>query len=260
MIKLIASDLDGTLLCNYQQDVPQEILDTIRALHEKGIIFVAASGRQYANIRRLFSPLGFDIPYIAENGSLCVYKEEVLSTGEIPAPVIKNILDSLMEYREIYHTGHVILSLKETYYTDSTDDQFNDYMLNTMHNHITYVPDLYSVQSTILKAAICDFNGTKNPDPFFRDRLGDQIRVATSAAHWIDFIAPNANKGTALAQLLDKFNIKKEECIRFGDQQNDLEMLKQAGVSYAMKSATREVAMQADHVLDSVLQVLQSLL
>ena len=76
MIKLVASDLDGTLLHNYQQTVPKEIYDTIKALHEKGIIFTAASGRQYANIRRLFAPLGFDIPYIAENGSMCVYKEE----------------------------------------------------------------------------------------------------------------------------------------------------------------------------------------
>ena len=46
MIKLVASDLDSTLLHNYQQTVPKEIYDTIKALHEKGIIFTAASGRQ----------------------------------------------------------------------------------------------------------------------------------------------------------------------------------------------------------------------
>lgn len=112
MIKLVASDLDGTLLHNYQQTVPKEIYDTIKALHEKGIIFTAASGRQYANIRRLFAPLGFDIPYIAENGSMCVYKEEVLATGLTPSKTIRHILDALMEYRKIYHTGHCILSVK----------------------------------------------------------------------------------------------------------------------------------------------------
>ena len=48
MIKLIASDLDGTLLHDYQQTVPEDIYDTIRALHDKGILFTAASGRQYA--------------------------------------------------------------------------------------------------------------------------------------------------------------------------------------------------------------------
>ena len=122
MIKLVASDLDGTLLHNYQQTVPKEIYDTIKALHEKGIIFTAASGRQYANIRRLFAPLGFDIPYIAENGSMCVYKEEILATGLTPSKTIRHILDALMEYRKIYHTGHCILSVKDTYYSDSTDE------------------------------------------------------------------------------------------------------------------------------------------
>ena len=141
MIKLVASDLDGTLLHNYQQTVPKEIYDTIKALHEKGIIFTAASGRQYANIRRLFAPLGFDIPYIAENGSMCVYKEEILATGLTPSKTIRHILDALMEYRKIYHTGHCILSVKDTYYSDSTDERFIDYMENDMHNIVTYVPD-----------------------------------------------------------------------------------------------------------------------
>ena len=126
MIKLVASDLDGTLLHNYQQTVPKEIYDTIKALHEKGIIFTAASGRQYANIRRLFAPLGFDIPYIAENGSMCVYKEEILATGLTPSKTIRHILDALMEYRKIYHTGHCILSVKDTYYSDSTAERLKN--------------------------------------------------------------------------------------------------------------------------------------
>ena len=260
MIKLIASDLDGTLLRNYQQNVPQEILDTITQLHKKGILFVAASGRQYANIRTLFSPLGFDIPYIAENGSLCVYREEVLATGEVPAPTIAHILDGLMAYRERFHTGHCILSVKDTYYTDSTDERFIDYMLHTMHNDITYVPDLYSVNVPLLKAAICDFNGTKDLEPFFREKVGKEIRVATSADHWIDFIAPNANKGTALSVLMEKFHIRKDECVCFGDQQNDVEMLKCAGTSYAMDTASPEVAAHADHTISSVLPVLRSFL
>ena len=249
MIKLIASDLDGTLLHDYQQTVPEDIYDTIRALHDKGILFTAASGRQYANIRRLFSPLGFDIPYIAENGSLCIYKEEV-----------RHILDVLMEYRKIYHTGHCILSVKDTYYSDSTDERFIDYMENDMHNIVTYVPDLYAVKEPIIKAAICDFNGTQNLAPFFQERIGNEISVVTSADHWIDFIAPNANKGSALKVLMKKFGIKKEECICFGDQQNDIEMLKAAGTAYVMATGHPLAKKAADYVVDSPLPVMQGLL
>ena len=222
MIKLVASDLDGTLLHNYQQTVPKEIYDTIKALHEKGIIFTAASGRQYANIRRLFAPLGFDIPYIAENGSMCVYKEEILATGLTPSKTIRHILDALMEYRKIYHTGHCILSVKDTYYSDSTDERFIDYMENDMHNIVTYVPDLYAIKEPIIKAAICDFGGTKNLEPFFHKRIGDEI------------------------------------C--FGDQQNDIEMLKAAGTAYVMATGHPLAKKAADYVVESPLPVMQGLL
>ena len=57
MIRLIASDLDGTLLQNGAQVLSPEIFKLIPALKKKGIHFIAASGRQYANLRRLFAPL-----------------------------------------------------------------------------------------------------------------------------------------------------------------------------------------------------------
>lgn len=256
MIKLIASDLDGTLLKDYEQEINPEIYELIKKLKDRGILFVPASGRQYANIRRLFAPLGYEIPYIAENGSLCIYKDEIFSTGEIPPETIRHILDILMDYRQEYKTGHCILSVKDTYYTDSDDEEFMDYMIGTMGNIVTQVPDLYDIHEPILKAAVCDFGGTENLSPFFSERLKDEIRVATSASHWIDFIAPNANKGTALKALMDHFGIHKDECICFGDQQNDIEMLKLAGTSYAMSTAAPGVTEHADHVIDSVASVL----
>ena len=81
MIKLIASDLDGTLLQNGAQELTPRAVSLVRKLTEKGIYFVAASGRQYANERRLFAPVRDDISYIAENGSVCIHKGKVISRG-----------------------------------------------------------------------------------------------------------------------------------------------------------------------------------
>ena len=78
MIKLIASDLDGTLLQNNAQELNPEMFDIIWKLKEKGIHFIAASGRQYASMRRLFEPVKDEISYITENGSLCIHKGETL--------------------------------------------------------------------------------------------------------------------------------------------------------------------------------------
>ena len=77
MIKLVASDLDGTLLLNGAQQLPEEIFPLIRELKKLGILFVAASGRQYPNMRRLFDPVADEMAFICENGALAVRNEKV---------------------------------------------------------------------------------------------------------------------------------------------------------------------------------------
>lgn len=80
MIKLIASDLDGTLLQNEAQELTPRAIELIRALTQKGVHFVAASGRQYANERLLFHEIKDDISYIAEK------RFSVHSSGESYLP------------------------------------------------------------------------------------------------------------------------------------------------------------------------------
>ena len=98
MIKLIASDLDGTLLQNEAQELTPRAIELIRALTQKGVHFVAASGRQYANERLLFHEIKDDISYIAENGSLCIYNEETISKGIIEQDLAYRILDEVAKY------------------------------------------------------------------------------------------------------------------------------------------------------------------
>ena len=83
MIKLIASDLDGTLLLNKAQTLPDDLFPLIRELNELGIRFVAASGRQYPNMKRLFAPVASDISFICENGALAVEKGPGSLSGSI---------------------------------------------------------------------------------------------------------------------------------------------------------------------------------
>ena len=83
MIKLIASDLDGTLLQKGAQTVSRQAIELIEKLLDNGIHFTAASGRQYNNLRRLFAPFADRISYIAENGSLCIHNGQMLSRSSI---------------------------------------------------------------------------------------------------------------------------------------------------------------------------------
>ena len=96
MIKMVASDLDGTLLLNKAQSLPEEIFPLIRKLKEMGILFVAASGRQYPNMKRMFAPVASEIAYISENGALAVDQEEVLYQDSFDRKVAAEIIEAII--------------------------------------------------------------------------------------------------------------------------------------------------------------------
>ena len=203
MRKLVASDLDGTLLQNGAQELTPRALDLVRRLTEKGIVFVASSGRQYDNEVNLFKPVKDQISYIAENGSICIHKGNVISRTVIAPELIRRTID------EVKKDGpHII-------------DKY-------LHH---------------LKA-----------------KFSSEIKVVTSGNIWIDFIAPGTNKGTALLKLLDVLQIRPEECMAFGDQYNDVEMLQTVGTSYAMSNSAPGISYYSTYVTDSVEDVLEDLL
>ena len=87
MIRLIASDIDGTLLQNGAAEIPPEIFDHIRRLEKKGVLFCPASGRQYTSLRRLFAPVADRVPFLCENGAV------VYGPGS-PGPILsKTVMD-----------------------------------------------------------------------------------------------------------------------------------------------------------------------
>ena len=258
MIKYIASDLDGTILQNGAQQIPTEYFDLIHMLKENNIRFIAASGRQYHSIRHLFEPVKDDISYICENGSLCIHNGYVISRGLIDRCLGLRIIDAGREYNEKHRECHTLISCESRHYTDSKNKDFTDHMRYVLNNDIEVVKDLYDIEEPFLKLAICDFEGTEKLAPFLEERFSSDIRTATAGFEWVDFIAPNANKGIALSSLLNHLHIQPEEGITFGDQYNDIEMLKLAGTSYAMKTAAPGVEKYANHVTDSVINTVRA--
>lgn len=256
MIRYIASDLDGTLLADGAQNITPEIFDLILKLKKQGVQFIAASGRQYHSIRRLFNPVKDMISYITENGSLCIHEGQVVSRGLIGRALGLEIIQAGREYGDC----HTLLSCESRHYTDSKNDAFIYHMRNVLHNDIAVVDDLCQVEEPFLKLAICDFHGTQNLDPFLKERFSDKIRVVTAGREWVDFLAPDADKGKALAALLAHLGIPAEDGIAFGDQYNDIEMLRFAGIGYAMETAAPGVADYADRVTGSVAEVLETII
>lgn len=84
MIKLIASDLDGTLLYGRENSVSEEMFELIREMKRQGILFAAASGRQYANLKKLFAPVWKDMAFICENGAVVFYEDRLIAQRVLP--------------------------------------------------------------------------------------------------------------------------------------------------------------------------------
>lgn len=260
MIRYIASDLDGTLLPDNGKDLNPRIFEMILKLKEKGIYFIAASGRQYQSMRRLFAPVQDDISYICENGSLCIKDRQVISRGEIDRELGLRILEAGQDFNRTYGGCNDLISCESRHYTTSLDPRYLHHMRHVICNEIEVIDDPSTLHEPFLKLAFCDFNGNSTLAKYMTEHFAAEIQPVTSSVYWLDFLAPNANKGIALANLLQSLAIDPKDGIAFGDQFNDVDMLKLAGTAYVMKTCAPGMQSYADHVIENVPDVLGRLL
>lgn len=261
MIKLVASDIDGTLLPEGTDRINPEIFEMIRALKAKGIMFAAASGRQYASMRYVFEPVADDIIFIAENGSNVMCRGRNMSSSFIDRKLAEELLMCL----RAQENTDIILSTPETLYLETPKPEFRAFLEEGYHNRVERVEDLLPYCSRTNKLAIYRKNGVDELETQMQERFGGRLNVAVSGSVWIDFMNFSVDKGQALATIQELMNISVEETMAFGDNCNDIGMLRQARESYAVANAHPQLKETAKHIAppqeeDGVLQVMRSLL
>ena len=254
MIKLIASDLDGTLLQNGAESLNPEMFDIILKLKAKGILFVAASGRQYPSMKRLFLPVWRDIVFIGENGALVLYRDEVLVKKPVPREMGQHII------RDIQALGHeAVVSCKDYSYIAAGNPAFRDYLTQSLGNSMAVADDLLSLDGEYLKisAYVSQKNALKVASEY-QARWGKKLHVAVAGKTWVDHGV--ACKGDALEALKARLGLERGEMMAFGDNFNDESMLRAVEHSYAMANAHESIKNISAHVCTRVEDTLQSLL
>jgi Cof subfamily protein (haloacid dehalogenase superfamily) len=255
MTKLIASDIDGTLLQNGKRELDPQLFDVIMALKKKGIAFVAASGRPFSNLRKIFAPVKDDIYYIAENGTLYYYKA-LECTCEIERPDGIEILKFIKDDTNC----EILLATANMSYTESKNIEYIDYIRNVIKYDLTVVDDITKVTDPFIKIAVCDTRGIVNSFDCYYEKFSQKFSVVTSGNIWLDIIPKNASKGAALTKLLKKLCIDPKDIISFGDQYNDIEMIKLSGKGYAVESGQEKVKECADAICKDPLSVMKDIL
>ncbi|MDY3917727.1 MAG: HAD family hydrolase [Candidatus Limivivens sp.] len=233
MIKLIASDLDGTLLLNGAQTLNPGTVELIHELTGQGRIFAAASGRQYANLQRLFAGVEKEIAYICENGALVMYRDEVVEKHTIDRETGQEILKAMME-RE---GAEALLSGVNTSYIQPKNPSYADHMKYVVKNNVTIVEDILKTEEPYLKISVYEKDGINNSEGYWKERFSDRVTVVTSGNAWLDTMPKGVHKGTAIKSLMKKLNVRPEEVLALGDNDNDIEMLEEVTFSFAMEKA-----------------------
>ena len=233
MIKLIACDLDGTLLLNGAQELRRETPELIKRLRKQGRIFVAASGRQYPNLQRLFAPVKEEIVYIAENGALVIDSGEIIFRHEVDREQGQWILKRIMATEG----AEALLSGVHTSYIQPKDQSYARHLKEVVKNNVTVVEDILKTEEPYLKIALYEKTGVQDSIKFWQDKFDGKINVVTSGNVWLDVIPEGVNKGSALDILGKRLGISPPEMMAVGDNYNDREMLEYAGYSVAMKNA-----------------------
>ncbi|MEE2772892.1 MAG: HAD family hydrolase [Bacteroidota bacterium] len=235
MIKLIVTDMDGTLL-NDQHELHPDFWKIEEELTGNGVLFAFASGRQFYNLEAKFDRIKNRIMFFAENGTFVSYQGKELYVN----PIERDSAIGFIEMGRKLDETYLVLCGKNSAYIETRDQEFID-EVSKFYERLEIVDDLTQVEDTILKVTLCNFNGVEDHTfPHFVNYT-DRFKVAIAAKIFIDITAHDANKGDAIKGIQKELNISPEETLVFGDYLNDLEMMQVAHHSYAMKNAHPEI-------------------
>ena len=234
MIRLVACDIDGTLLWEGEREIAPAIFRQIDRLADKGILFCPASGRQYSSLRRLFAPAADRLSYLCENGAV------VYGPGN-PGPVLgKTAMDraaALELCGEILALPRceVLISGANTSYLCPREGDIVDHIRYFVGNNVAILPRPEAMEEDFLKVSAYCRDGAAAVEPLLAPRWGERFCCAIAGEQWLDFTL--ADKGSGLRQLCAALGVGLEEVAAFGDNYNDLPMLRLAGSPHIMASA-----------------------
>ena len=235
-IKLVASDMDGTLL-NSRAEIAPEFFPIYERMKSHGIKFVAASGRQIHNMKVKFEGIADEIYFAAENGAYLTKGGRELLQLELS----REEICSFLEIARKIPNSYIVVSAKKYAYIENPDPVFLE-RLTSYSGYLKPVADISKVtDDTFFKFTICDLvNPSTNALPRFQD-FSESYKVKVSGIKWLDITHRDADKGKTLALIQEMEGASPEQTAAFGDYLNDIEMLKRARFSYAMANAHDEV-------------------
>lgn len=246
MIKLIASDIDGTLVPEGSHVISPEYFKVIEDLKEIGIRFCACSGRQYPSMLDLFRPIADDIFFISGNGTVLRTSDKVLHTWPLDKDLVLQLIEAV---RGIEGANFVVENPDRSFMDCGEDSDFMKMLRDGYHYDVQNVDDVTRIPlDNIVKVSIYCDDVEPRTEELRNDPRFAKMNMLISGAKWLDVTAIEAGKGEAYALLQEYLGIGIEETVYFGDNLNDLSAFRETGVALTVANARRELKDAADIV------------
>ena len=252
-IRVIATDMDGTLLDpKGQLDLPrlEKILDK---LDQCDIRFVIATGNEVHRMRQLLGHLAERVVLVVANGARIFENNELIQAQTWDDAMVDRAL-AHFKGREC-QDQFVVTAMnggfvkKGTVFTE-LDKFMTPEMIEKLYQRMNFVdefdPNLFG--GVLKMSMVVGEERSKSVLQEINDLFDGHVRAVSSGYGCIDILQDGIHKAWGLEELLKRWGLKPEQIMAFGDSENDIEMLELAGISYAMENAEEAVKRVATKV------------
>jgi Cof subfamily protein (haloacid dehalogenase superfamily) len=250
-IKLVAIDLDGTLLSSRKTITPKTHT-AIKAASAAGIKIVLATARPPRSVRTYYEALKLDTPTINYNGALIWDESRRKALEHVPLDV--TVAKKVIAWgRKLYPKLLVSVEILDKWYTDHFDDT-PEYMTETGRH---FSPDFIGPLDAFMRVPITKLMLLGPPASIAElelqasKKFGDAISHTRSDPHMLQLMSPATSKAHALEKIASSYGIGAKEVMAMGDAPNDVHMLKWAGLAVVPENGWAEVKKMAHHVVAS---------
>lgn len=252
-IKVIATDMDGTLLDpKGQLDLPrlEKILDK---LDQCDIRFVIATGNEVHRMRQLLGHLAERVVLVVANGARIFENNELIQAQTWDDAMVDRAL-AHFKGREC-QDQFVVTAMNGGFVKEGTvftelDKFMTPEMIEKLYQRMNFVdefdPNLFG--GVLKMSMVVGEERSESVLQEINDLFDGHVRAVSSGYGCIDILQDGIHKAWGLVELLKRWNLKPEQIMAFGDSENDIEMLELAGISYAMENAEEAVKRVATKV------------
>lgn len=248
MIKLIASDLDGTIVPEGTFAINPRYEEVFSKLIDRGIVVVLASGRHVNNMKKLMPLIEDKAYFLSDNGATLVHKNEILIKHHLKKDTVKNLLDYLHDDMKC----EVALSNDIGYYTEERDKYINENVFTEKKEVGHIVKNVHEYLQNVTKLTVMASDKVKEVIASLKKKYDEELAIVQSGTIWCDITLKGVSKGTGLKFIKEKLSIDKSECVGFGNSENDIALLNECQTAYVVDDSNEKVKSVATKIIPDV--------